>query len=60
MYQTSKYKHIFGYLAFTKHKYYIRNATLTTIAGLFFSFSLFLVLLFPPAALHIYSEAVSG
>lgn len=29
----------FGYLAFTKHKYYIRNATLTTIAGLLFSFS---------------------
>lgn len=25
-----------GYLAFTKHKYYIRNATLKTIAGHFF------------------------
>lgn len=30
-----------GFLAFTKHNNYIRNATLTTIAGLFFSFSFF-------------------
>lgn len=36
VYQTSNYKQFFGYLAFTKHNYYIRNATLTTLAGLFF------------------------
>lgn len=46
VYQTSKYKHIFGYLAFTKHKYYIRNAILTTIAGLFSPVVYFSLLLF--------------
>lgn len=46
-----------GYLAFTKHMDYIRNATLTTIASLFFSLSY--SLFSHPTAPHIFFEVVS-